>query len=130
MKKRNIWLWAVVFGLIATVTLYLSLFSKPAVADTPTKQTASSPQAETQAADIAKNQSDSGVKKNEVKADEPSGQVLLPFPDGKRAISVPVDTPQGVSGFVKPGAYIDIISLIKPSDEEKKAGQQIGRAHV
>jgi pilus assembly protein CpaB len=47
----------------------------------------------------------------------------LPFPNGKRAISIAVDTPQGVSGFVKPGDYIDIISLIKPSDEEKKAGQ-------
>jgi pilus assembly protein CpaB len=124
MKKRNIWLWAVVFGLIASVALYLSLFSKPVDAEPPVEQTASSPQVETKVSvDTVKNPSDSGVKMKEVKAEEPSGQELLPFPNGKRAMSIAVDTPQGVSGFVKPGAYIDIISLIKPSDGEKKAGQ-------
>jgi pilus assembly protein CpaB len=123
MKKRKIWLWAIVFGLIASIALYLSLFSKAVEAETPTEQTTSSPPTETPAlADTAMNELDSGEKKKEEKVEKPSGQELLPFPNGKRAMSIPVDTFQGVSGFVKPGAYIDIIYLIKPTDEEK-AGQ-------
>jgi pilus assembly protein CpaB len=40
--------------------------------------------------------------------------------DGKRAVTIPVDTVKGVGGFVQPGDYVDIILTRNLQDEDRE----------
>jgi len=45
-----------------------------------------------------------------------SGGLSAVIPDGYRAMTVKVDDVVGVSGFVMPGSYVDVVAVINPPD--------------
>ncbi|MEW9672596.1 Flp pilus assembly protein CpaB [Ammoniphilus sp. 3BR4] len=96
MNTRKIWLGALVFGLMATAIVYLLLFpssnAKPAATEPPPP-----PQANEE------------PKEGEVKPE--AAPVALEIAEGKRAITVNINEVQGVSGFIVPGDFVDVISL-------------------
>ncbi len=72
----------------------------------------------------------SGLLMTDIKAGQPitPGELLLPSEDryietalepGMRAITVPVDETRGVSGFIMPGARVDVIYNLELEDESE-----------
>lgn len=45
------------------------------------------------------------------------------IPEGYRALTVKVDDVVGVSGFVMPGSYVDVVAVIVPAAQNEKAAQ-------
>lgn len=87
MKTKTIWIWAFILGAMATALLYLTTFkhsNKPATVPAPAVET---------------------TKKQEVE----KSKGILSISEGKRAISIPVNEVEGVSGFVQSGDYVDVI---------------------
>lgn len=46
------------------------------------------------------------------------GGLSAVIPEGYRAITVKVDDVVGISGFVMPGSYVDVVAVITPTDRE------------
>lgn len=53
---------------------------------------------------------DEGTLLEEEEIEEEDHSTLLDISEGYRAISITVDEVQGVSGFIRPGDYVDVIS--------------------
>jgi len=107
MKTKKIWVGAFIFGLITTAILYITVFNglqpvQPASA-TENKTTDLPEKEEVEPTQVA---SDS-TEQND--AEKPNS--MLPISDGKRAISLELTEVQGLSGFITPGSYIDIVSV-------------------
>jgi pilus assembly protein CpaB len=54
------------------------------------------------------------VTSNKLAAEGASGGLPAVIPEGYRAMTVRVDDVVGVSGFVMPGAYVDVVAVINP----------------
>jgi len=96
MNPRRIWMWSALFGLAAALLLYQLLVP----------QAASPPIAAEEPAENATEQTPA--------AEEMPG--LLAIADGMRAVSFPVDPVQGVNGFIRPGDYVDLVSVAPGPD--------------
>jgi pilus assembly protein CpaB len=96
VNKRKIWIWSAFFGFLTSILLYLALFPSP-----------EEPPQEPKVPDA----------NIESPADEPvkPSQQLHPGP-GKRAISVPVNEVQGLSGYLVPDSFVDVIAMVPPSE--------------
>jgi pilus assembly protein CpaB len=89
MNTRKIWIFAIIFGLLMSI-LFIALTTQNGEKD-------SSEQSEE-------------LSTEEIQEDKPPNN-LLGLSKGKRAISIPIDEVRSVSGFIKPGSYVDIISI-------------------
>ncbi|GAX91530.1 Flp pilus assembly protein CpaB [Effusibacillus lacus] len=119
MKTKTIWVWAVVFGAVATGTMYLFLFNPGKQPASQTKIQTNSEKKDTEEASKSKqsnNQPAPNIKDG--------GVVKLSLAPGKRAISIAVNEVQGVSGFITPGAYVDVVVMV-PTPEGENASAQI-----
>ncbi|MGO4886433.1 Flp pilus assembly protein CpaB [Anaerobacillus sp. MEB173] len=110
MKTKKIWLWSLVFGLVATVTFYVTIFSNQNI---DTSVSATETQEPTEEVDAESESSSEVTFKQE----------LLPFEEGKRAIALQVDEVAGVQGFIKPGSFVDLVWVSHPPDEAIEKGQ-------
>lgn len=89
MNTRKIWILAIIFGLLMSI-LFIALTTQNGGKD-------SSEQSEE-------------IPTEEIQEDKPPNN-LLGLGKGKRAISIPIDEVRSVSGFIRPGSYVDIISI-------------------
>ncbi|UOF91304.1 Flp pilus assembly protein CpaB [Fodinisporobacter ferrooxydans] len=104
MKTRSLWLLSGAFACIATFALYSAMFLHTDKHET-TKQTKAIPAA---SATVP-------IHKNNPKP--------FAIQQGKRAMSVAVNDVQGVSGFLAPGDYVDVVAMIPPSQGENSSSQ-------
>ncbi|OIJ15660.1 Flp pilus assembly protein CpaB [Anaerobacillus arseniciselenatis] len=114
MKK--IWMLAIVFGLISSSLLYLLLFSN-------NDHTQTGDETEYQIEDFEEIQSEDGIINEET---DLSLDLKKNFEisDGKRAISIEISEVQGVTGFIQPGDYVDVISVL-PTSQEKASTSEL-----
>lgn len=92
MNGKKLWIFAIAFGLFAATLLYFITESK-----NPESVKAADPESI-----VASEQSE-----------ESTGEQinpLLTIADGMRAITISVNEFQGVSGFIVPGSYVDVIA--------------------
>jgi pilus assembly protein CpaB len=114
MKTKTIWIWATIFGLLMSGILYMTLLSNQKAA-----------QASLQANAAAKaEEAKSDEKEAEEKKEEEKPVSALKVSQGKRAISITVSEEQGVSGFLIPGSYVDVVAMI-PQPEGQSPSARI-----
>jgi|GEM_PF-3109793 len=106
MKTTKIWLSAMCFGIISSGILYLSLFTSQSPTDAQTKY-----------------QEETSTQVNIEQPGEPITQ--LKIGEGMRAISVAVEEAEGVAGFLSPGSYVDVVSLLPGPNGEVQAAKML-----
>lgn len=89
MNTRKIWILAIVFGLIMSFLFFILTIESSKPSDQTIEQ----------------------VREEEEAKEKESPTDKLTIEVGKRAITIDVDEVQSVSGFVKPGSFVDIISV-------------------
>lgn len=104
MNLKKIWMLGILFGLVASILFYYATTSKTASISQATDGQLS---AEAEVAGASTTEA-SAVENREKKDSEQ----LLNIENGKRAISIPVNKFQSVSGFILPGNHVDIISIM------------------
>jgi len=97
MNPRRIWMWSALFGLAAALLLYQLLVPQAASPPIAAEEPAGDDAEQTPAAE----------------AEMPG---LLAIAEGMRAVSFPVDPAQGVNGFIRPGDYVDLVSVAPGPD--------------
>lgn len=119
MKTKKLWLWSIFFGLCATVILYFVLNQED-----PSVPASGSPDVSSE--DSNNEEDGTNDTTNKANAEENKEKeefienVMLPVEEGKRAMSITVNVPQGVTGFVDPGNYVDVIAKIVPPEKEEE----------
>ncbi|MCJ8009234.1 Flp pilus assembly protein CpaB [Lederbergia wuyishanensis] len=108
MNTKKIWLFAMVFGVLATLMMFMMVSGEPKK---------SAPPAATEVAD-AKDKEKKVPEKIEV--EEPKKNEIISISNGKRAMSVAVQDPQGVAGFITPGSFVDVVAVMKVPEEYKE----------
>ncbi|SOC37264.1 Flp pilus assembly protein CpaB [Ureibacillus acetophenoni] len=114
MNTKRIWIFALIFGLITTGILYFAYFSNRSESVPPPVEEP-----------VISEEPEIAVKPEEPNEPEEEPNTMIPITKGNRAISLQVSIVQGVSGFIQPGSYVDVIVVLTPSEEEfqYKAGQ-------
>ncbi|MGR3765922.1 RcpC/CpaB family pilus assembly protein [Rossellomorea sp. NS-SX7] len=111
MKTKRLWILSFVFGIIAALVAYIVVF--PPAAPVPASTTVA-----------VSNDRDEKKKEMEEKPELESRQMnnkMLAVEEGKRAMSLKVTAlEQGVSGYIEPNSYIDIIAYETKKDEKTK----------
>jgi pilus assembly protein CpaB len=102
MTVKKIWLLASIFGFIMASILYFYLSSQ---VQRPTAE-----EVETVSAPV-----DSSIEESE---EENKNTAMLDIPESKRAFSVPVNNAKGVSGYIKPNSYVDVVAIISSLNSE------------
>jgi len=96
MKAKRLWMWSVMFGIVSSLLIYQLIAAgtgpTPVQAETPTATDETAPE---------------NVAATKTSTDMPE---MLHIAEGKGAISLPVTTVQGVSGFIQPGSHVDLIA--------------------
>ncbi|MCA1032209.1 Flp pilus assembly protein CpaB [Bacillus timonensis] len=114
MKTMRIWIWSLVFGILATVIIYggfLSNFSTPAATSENAGETEEN-----------KDEASKGLTEleEEIVKERTFNNPMYEVSEGMRAISIKVEVDQGVSGYVTPGSFVDIIAYATTRDEQTK----------
>ncbi|WP_421381607.1 Flp pilus assembly protein CpaB [Bacillus salacetis] len=108
MKTKRIWIWSFLFGIIAAVIAYAAIFP----GNTPLPATTST----------AKADNEEKKEEPEEEPEEVSRQFNNPMEtvaDGMRAISLrALNVEQGLSGYIEPGSYIDIVAFESKIDKK------------
>lgn len=90
MKTNKLWIFSIIFGLLATACFYFFMNKKgevkPALA------------------------ASAAIVKSVPK--DPTDTVTIS--KGKRAVSIEVKVPEGVSGYIKAGSYVDVVANMTP----------------
>jgi pilus assembly protein CpaB len=102
---KKVWIYAILFGILMSVTFLILTLN---MGNTNQEGFDPPPSEELQ----------------ETEPIESSTTNLLGIETGKRAISIPVDEVQGVSGFVRPGSYVDIV-VVHPVPAEENIISQV-----
>ncbi|WP_158587416.1 Flp pilus assembly protein CpaB [Neobacillus notoginsengisoli] len=118
MKSKKLWIWSLIFGLVATSFLYILINSR---ANVQTSAPSSTKPVTTKAEE--QEETKTASTKTAAAAEKGAeGNELLPISDGKRAMTIQVTDVQGIAGFIKAGSHVDVVvKLIVP--EDAKAGQ-------
>lgn len=93
MKTNKLWIFSIIFGLLATACFYFFMNKKGEVKPVLAASTA-----------IVK--TTSSVPKDPTDT--------LTVSKGKRAVSIDVKAPEGVSGYIKAGSYVDVVANMTP----------------
>lgn len=114
MNNKKIWIFAIVFGLLMSILFYFLTAKKDAEATENQEQQ-----------DPLKQE-----QSHETTTDGETIESPIKIESGKRAISIPVDAVQSVSGFVSPGTYVDIVAVFPPTEKKPDQFGQILISHV
>lgn len=90
MNNRNIWIYSILFALISASVVYF-VFNLGDGEEITTEEK---------------------KEKFETKQEAISTSAYFSIDTGKRAVTIPVSDPQGVSGFIIPGSFVDIIQTL------------------
>ncbi len=108
MKTKRLWILSLLFGIIAALAAYVVVF--PPSAPVPAVTTAA-----------ADNEDEKQAEKEPELENRQMNNKMLEVEEGKRAMSLKVTAlEQGVSGYVEPNSYIDIIAYESAKDEKTK----------
>ncbi|MEH7346308.1 Flp pilus assembly protein CpaB [Bacillus sp. JJ1532] len=107
MNTKKIWLFAIVFGIIAAGMLYVMVSGSLASSTLPAS------------VEISEEEEPEEKEEVVVAAEEEKRNEMLPFSEGNRAITVAVSDAQGVAGFITPGSFVDIVAVMLVPDEYK-----------
>ncbi|OIU69745.1 Flp pilus assembly protein CpaB [Rossellomorea aquimaris] len=108
MKTKRLWILSLLFGIIAALAAYVVVF--PPSAPVPAATTAA-----------ADNEDEKQAEKEPGIESRQMNNKMLEVEEGKRAMSLKVTAlEQGVSGYVEPNSYIDIIAYESAKDEKTK----------
>ncbi|MBM7661635.1 pilus assembly protein CpaB [Bacillus mesophilus] len=118
MSIKKIWTFAIVFGMIATGIFYFTYLSKGTTQQVTSdqEQNESVEEAGQEGANESAVEPEAEVLSTEDDKDAPN--FMIPPGKGKRGISIEVNVVNGVSGFLKPGAFVDLVSIMEPPTEE------------
>jgi pilus assembly protein CpaB len=98
MNIKKLWTYAILFGFLSSTILYFMVNSNQ------------EPKVEKKI--------ETTVQKAQVKKESsPSKPTkLLKISGGKRAISVTLNESQGVTGFISPGSFVDVVVVFSPEE--------------
>lgn len=108
MNTKKIWISALIFGFITTGILYFAYFTNRADSVPP-------PVEEPEVTEEIEVESEETEVAEEPK-EEPN--TMIPITEGNRAMSLQVSVVQGVSGFIQPGSYVDVIAILEAEEKE------------
>lgn len=112
MKTKRLWIWSLIFGVMASLLVYgfvFMNFSEPA---------SSSPEPTEE--EIAEALAEEERLAEEAAFNRDKVNPIVEIEDGKRAISLKVALiEEGVSGYIEPKSYVDIIAYSTKFDEEE-----------
>lgn len=103
MNLKKIWLLGILFGLVASVLFYYA---------TTKNYPPTSPAENIQTSEKTGSANTSTNDISTIESKKSDSKQLLNIEKGKRAISIPVNNFQSVSGFILPEDHIDIISIM------------------
>ncbi|TKD72132.1 Flp pilus assembly protein CpaB [Pseudalkalibacillus hwajinpoensis] len=109
MKTKRIWMWSLIFGVFATLIVYVGLF---------TNLTAVTTNSESDVKEAEK--TEVLTEAEETIAGREIANPIAKVSEGKRAISINVDLAGGVSGYIEPNSYVDVVAYEQEIDEEKE----------
>ena len=101
MNTKKIWILAIVFGLLTSFVFIIATSSM-----TSGNQSA----VPTTAPPLEEEPEEESESDDEEQA-ETEEKAKLEIAEGKRAISIPVSEIQSVSGFVRPGSFVDVVAV-------------------
>ena len=107
MKTKRIWMWSLIFGVFATLIVYVGLF---------TNLTAVTTNSESEVKEAEK--AEVLTEADETIAGREMANPIAEVSEGKRAISINVDLAGGVSGYIEPNSYVDVVAYERNIDEE------------
>ena len=111
MKTKRIWIWSFVFGLLATLIVYIGVFSDLTVASSSTDKEA---EVKKEAAVQDAAATEQTVPKRKI------NNLIIEVSEGNRAISLKVALESGVSGYIEPGSYVDVVAYETTKDKATK----------
>ncbi|MCL7746729.1 Flp pilus assembly protein CpaB [Halalkalibacter alkaliphilus] len=98
MSTKKIWVLAIIFGLIMSILFFIVISYNGS-----TNQVATA----------------TSLESEEVEETEEEIPQTIEIAEGKRAISIAVNEVQSVSGFVRPGSFVDLVTVLPlPAGEE------------
>lgn len=98
MNGKKLWLFAILFGLISSTVLYLVV--------------------EPSGSEKSNAEKVAPTEREKLNTTPTPQSQLLPITEGKRALTISVNELQGISGFIIPGSYVDVIATL-PEDNSK-----------
>lgn len=115
MDTKKIWIAALVFGVVATGIFYFSYFSKSA-----NEESINSEQMEAENVTVEEPITVSAAEEPQ----EEQLNTMVPITKGKRAMSIQVNVVQGVSGFIQPKSFVDVVAILEASEEFEYTADQ------
>lgn len=114
MDTKKIWIAALIFGVVATGIFYFSYFSKSA-----------NEQMEAENVTVEEPITVSAAEEpQEEQPEEEQPNTMVPITKGKRAMSIQVNVVQGVSGFIQPESFVDVVAILEASEEFEYTADQ------
>lgn len=114
MDTKKIWIAALIFGVVATGIFYFSYFSKSA-----------NEQMEAENVTVEEPITVSAAEEpQEEQPQEEQPNTMVPITKGKRAMSIQVSVVQGVSGFIQPESFVDVVAILEASEEFEYTADQ------
>jgi pilus assembly protein CpaB len=94
MNTKKIWMLAIIFGTVMSIFFYIMTSNNSNANLTVSAKTSSE------------------EENDKTDLNDSTNVNVLNIKEGKRAISIAVNEVQSVSGFVRPGSYVDIVSIL------------------
>lgn len=109
MKTKRIWIWSFIFALFAASAIYVVLFTNTA------EPASSAKEYEEEETDVTEEE------ELLVETGRIMNNPIIPVEEGKRAISLEIrEDFMGVSGYIEPESYVDIVAYYNSLDEKEK----------
>lgn len=110
MKTKRIWIWSLIFGIFTTLIVYVGVFSDITKASTEPEKVETKKTVET----TKEEEKEESIKPREI------NNPIVEISEGNRAISLKVALEFGVSGYIEPGSYVDVIAFGSSKDDATK----------
>ena len=125
MDTKKIWISALIFGLVATGIFYFSYFSKsaneePIISEQMESENVTAEEPITVSA--AEQSQEEQPQEEQPQEEQPN--TMVPITKGKRAMSIQVNVVQGVSGFIQPESFVDVVAILEASEEFEYTADQ------
>ncbi|MDP4552829.1 RcpC/CpaB family pilus assembly protein [Alkalihalobacillus macyae] len=106
MNTKRIWMWSLIFGVFATLIVYVGLFTNLTAVSTDSTEVKEAEKKEVL------------TEAEETIAGREMANPIVEVSEGNRAISINVDLAGGVSGYIEPNSYVDVVAYERSIDEE------------
>ncbi|MGM8212319.1 Flp pilus assembly protein CpaB [Virgibacillus sp. W0430] len=115
MNGKKIWIIALLFGVIAAGLMYVVLNEAKMQSTEPVDATVAVAEDDLEDTDVSED--DEALDNDE---HEPWKNEIIPAAEGRRAMTIEVTDAQGIAGFITPGAYVDIVTVMVVPEEQKE----------